>query len=53
MKTFTGLAIASLAASASALPAALQARKVFTEENQGTPGSTVKFDKNGIPVCRA
>ncbi|KAK9899226.1 hypothetical protein P389DRAFT_202165 [Cystobasidium minutum MCA 4210] len=44
MKTFTGLAIAAgLAATATALPA------VYTEEYQGTPGSTVRYDKNDIP----
>lgn len=48
MRTYTGLALASLLASASAAPA-LQERKVFTEKYQGTPGSTVKFG-DGPPV---
>ena len=52
MKTFTGLAIAAgLAATATALPAArVEKRQVFTEKYQGTPGSVVRYDKNGIPV---
>lgn len=55
MKTFTGLAIAAgLAATATALPAVRnEKRQVYTEEYQGTPGSTVRYDKNGIPVSSA